>query len=125
MADSETYCQKQKTRMKIVLFIVLVLVAWSAKAAPFLVSDADPTGAADKCVVQRGTATPVETDVVVVAPALTGSCRADLSPLPAGVNNLQVWFKSSVWGVESTKVPFVLTKPVANGPGPTNLRVIP
>lgn len=107
------------------LLAVWVLALAPAVAAPFLVSDADPTGAADKCVYQRGTATPVEADVVIVAPALTGSCRLDLASLPAGASNLQVWFRSSVWGVESAKSPFSLTKPVAGGPGPTGLKIVP
>jgi hypothetical protein len=107
-----------------VLAFLLFLPAVSF-AAPFLTSDPDPTGAADKCVYQRGTATPVESDVVVTAPALTGACRIDLATIPIGQNNLQVWFKSSVWGVESAKVPLAFAKPVAGGPGPTGLKIVP
>lgn len=96
-----------------------------AQAAPFIVSDPDPTGASDKCVYQVGTAPAVETNTVITPPALTGACKIDTVAFPIGVTNMQVWFKSSVWGVTSGKVPFVLQKPSASGPGPSNLRLAP
>jgi hypothetical protein len=107
------------------LLAMLLFFPVSVIAAPFLVSDVDPTGAADKCVYQIGTATPVETNTVVVAPALTGSCRIDLASFPAGNNSIQVWFKSSLWGVESAKRPFAFSRPAAGGTGPQNLRIEP
>lgn len=106
------------------LFLLLFL-PFSVLGAPFLNSDADPTGAADKCVYQDGTGPIVETPVGVTAPAIIGGCRIDLSTWTAGTHNLQLWFKSTVWGVTSVKVPFVLIKPAVSASGPTNPRVEP
>lgn len=111
--------------MRHVVALALLIGSAGANAAPFLVSDPDPTGASDKCVYQVGTATPVETAVVVTAPALTGNCKIDLAAFPAGTSNLQVWFRSSLWGVDSAKSPFALSKPAAGGTGPQNLRIQP
>lgn len=90
-----------------------------------MVSDPDPTGAADKCVYQEGTNPPVETPVTVVPPALTGACDVVLDGFTTGQHNLQVWFKSTVWGVASAKVPFAFAKPGAGGPGPAGLKLAP
>lgn len=106
-------------------FLLFLLFPCIAQSAPFLVSDPDPTGASDKCVYQEGTSPPVETNVVVVSPALTGACHIDLAPFSVGMHDLQVWFKSTLWGVESAKTPFVFVKPIANDTGPSNLRLVP
>jgi len=111
--------------MKKVLVVLGCLFFCSNVFSATMISDADPTGAADKCVYQDGTSAPVETAVSVVAPALTGRCNVNLDGMTAGVHNLQVWFKSTVWGVESAKVPFGFTKPAAGGTGPQNLRIVP
>lgn len=103
----------------------LLLFPCMVHAAPFLTSDADPTGASDICVYQDGTQPPVETPVVVVAPSLTGSCKADLASITTGTHNLQVWFKSTVWGVTSSKVNFQFTRPNATATGPQNLKLVP
>ena len=106
--------------------MLLALFCSSAYSAPFMVSDPDPTGAANKCVYQEGTGTIVETAVAAVPPStLVGSCKVDLAGFATGTHNLQVWFKSDLWGVTSVKVPFAFTKPSASGTGPTNLRLEP
>ena len=110
--------------MKLLLASIL-LFAQMSFAAPFLVSDADPTGSADKCVYQEGTQSPVITNVVVIPPALTGGCKADLASVSAGTHNIQVWFMSTVWGVTSAKVPFQYTRPSATATGPQNLQLVP
>ena len=109
------------------LFLVVALLCWSqVQAAPFMVSDPDPTGAATHCVYQEGTGPVVETPVVAIPPStLVGSCRADLAGMSAGQHNLQVWFKSATWGVTSVKVPFAFARPSATGIGPQNLRLEP
>lgn len=105
------------------LFMLGLFALSECTHAARLVSDADPTGAADKCVYQEGSQPAVETPVQIVPPALTGSCNITLDSFSAGAHNLQVWFRSSVWGVDSTKVPFGFTKPAAGGPGPTGLKI--
>jgi len=106
--------------------VVGLLMAVSAWANPFLVSDPDPTGAADKCVWQEGTGTPVETPVAAIPPStIVGSCKIDLASFTPGAHTLQVSFKSTLWGVSSVTVPFTFTKPAASGTGPVNLRVSP
>lgn len=111
--------------MKYLLTLIALLVASYSHAAPFLTSDPDPTGAADKCVWQEGANAPVETPTVVVAPAVTGKCKIDLAPFTPGTHNLQVSFKSTLWGVSSASTPFVLSKPSAGGTGPANLVIGP
>ena len=103
------------------LLLILVLFPLSSIAAPFLVSDPAPEGAAvaDKCVYQDGTAAAVET------PTVAAACRIDLAGFTAGTHNLQVWFRSTLWGVDTAKVPFSLSKPAAGGTGPGGLRLIP
>lgn len=103
---------------------MLLFTAIEAFGAPFLVSDPDPNGF-DKCVYQVGTATPIETPTVVTPPALTGACRIDLASMPTGTSNLLVWFRSTVWGVETAKAPFVLRRPTAGGTAPASLRLEP
>lgn len=105
--------------------LLLLLFPCAAQAAPFLVSDPDPTGASDKCVYQIGTATPVETPTVVTAPALVGACKIDLAGFAAGTNSLQVWFKSTLWGVTSNKANFTFVRPNATASGPQNLQLVP
>ena len=107
------------------LLLIALLSATPLFAAPFIVSDPDPSGAADKCLYQVGTAPPVETPTAVVPPQLTGGCKIDTAVFVAGTHNLQVWFKSTLWGVETAKVPFVLQKPAAGSTGPRNLRLEP
>lgn len=108
-----------------ILFAVTVTCFYHQAFGARLVSNADPTGAADKCVYQVGTAPAVESPVIVIAPTLTGSCDIQLDSFANGVHNLQVWFRSTVWGVDSAKVPFAFTKPAAGFPGPTGLKIQP
>lgn len=111
--------------MRIILSLLLMF-ATSVQAAPFLISDPDPTGAANKCIYQEGTDPAVETPVVAIPPSvLVGSCKIDLAGFSVGNHNLQVWFSSDLWGVTSVKVPFAFARPSANGTGPTNLRLVP
>jgi len=107
-------------------FALLLMLGGVAQAAPFLVSDPDPTGAANKCVYQDGTAPVVETLVAAVPPStIVGSCKIDLGGFSNGSHNLQVWFKSDLWGVTSVKVPFAFARPAPDGIGPANLRLVP
>lgn len=116
-----------KTSYLITFLIVAILALMIAPvfSAPFIVSDPDPSGAADKCVYQVGAATAVETPTAIVPPQLTGGCKIDAAPFAAGTTNMQVWFKSTLWGVETAKVPFAFTKPAAGSTGPQNLRLEP
>lgn len=112
--------------VKLLFVVVLATFCTAAFPAPFITSDPDPTGAADKCVYQIGAAPAVETPVAAVAPStVVGSCKIDTVSFAAGTTNLQVWFKSTLWGVESAKVPFVLKKPSAGGTGPQDLKIAP
>ena len=104
--------------MRIILSLLL-LVSFNVIAAPFLISDPDISKAADACVYQEGTAVAVSTPLVV------GGCKIDLAGFSAGTHNLQVWFRSSLWWVDSVKVPFVFVKPVAGGTGPSTLQIVP
>ena len=107
------------------LLALLLFMAAPAFAAPFIVSDPDPTGAADKCVYQEGAAAAVETPVAVVPPQLTGGCKIDAAGFTVGSHSIQVWFKSTLWGVTSGKAPFVFQRPSATATGPANLRLEP
>lgn len=98
---------------------ILCYMAAPTWAAPSIVSDADVSKSADKCVYQEGTAVAVETPLVL------GGCKIDLAGFIAGGHSLQVWFRSSLWGVDSAKVPFQFSKPSAGGIGPTNLLLAP
>ena len=98
---------------------LLLLVSVNVIAAPFLVSDADSTKAADKCVYQEGAAAVVET------PLVSAACKIDLAAFSSGTHNLQVWFRSSLWGVDSAKVPFAFTRPAAGATGPSTLQIVP
>lgn len=89
--------------MRILLFLLLI-VSGQVFSAPFLVSDPDTSKAADACVYQEGTAAAISTPLVV------GGCKIDLAGFSAGTHNLQVWFRSSLLGVDSSKVPFRLRK---------------
>ena len=112
--------------MKRLLFTLLFCFASSVFAAPFIVSDPDPTGASDKCVYQEGTAAAVETPVAAVPPStVVGSCKIDTAAFTVGSHNIQLWFKSTLWGVTSVKTPFGFQKPSASGIGPTNLQLVP
>ena len=115
-----TYQQSVK---KLGIVLASMLLSTMAHGAPFLVSDPDPTGAADQCVYQEGSNTPVSSPIVVTPPALTGNCHIDLASFAAGTHSLQVSFKSTLWGVSSQPVPFALQKPAAGGTGPANLRI--
>ncbi len=101
--------------------LFLSLPAYSAT----LISDPDNTGVADKCVYQEGSGTPVEAVTVPIAPSTAKSCSFSLNSFSAGQHNLQVWFRSSLWGVDSAKVPFGFVKPAAGFSGPTGLTVVP
>lgn len=90
-----------------------------AHAAPFIVSDPDPTGASDKCFYQEGVAAAVGTPVVAAG------CKIDASAFPVGAHSLQVWFSSTLWGVTSVKANFSFTRPSATATGPTNLQLSP
>lgn len=106
--------------------LLLALYSAGALPAPFLVSDSDPTGGADRCVYQEGTAAAVESPLAAIPPStLIGSCKIDLAGFSAGSHSLQVWFRSSLWSVESAKVPFVFARPAAGFAGPTGLRLQP
>jgi hypothetical protein len=108
-------------------FLALVLfVSTAAHAAPFLVSDPAPANSQiDKCVYQDGTAAAVETPLTTYTGYSGPGCKIDLAAWTAGTHNLQVWYRSSLWGVDSAKTPFTLTKPAAGGTGPSNLQVQP
>lgn len=110
--------------MKILL--VLLFLCTPVFAAPFIVSDPDPTGASDVCTYQEGTAAPVSAPTVAIPPSnLVASCKFDASVFTVGTHNLQVWFSSTKWGVTSGKVPFSFTRPSATATGPANLQLSP
>ena len=101
------------------LLVLLCLFSTGAFASPFLVSDPSGVPEIDKCVYQDGAGPVVETAT------LAGACHIDLAPFTSGNHNLQVWFRSTLWGVDSAKVPFVLSKPATGGTGPTGVRIEP
>lgn len=92
-------------------------VSGSVMASPFLVSDPSGVAEIDLCVYQDGVSAPVATPVV------NGGCKIDLAGFSAGIHPLQVWFRSSLWGVDSAKVPFDVSKPGTGGDGPAGLRL--
>src|SRR5258706_12110959 len=99
--------------------LVALLFPLSVFAAPFIVSDPDPAGAADTCICQEGTATPLS------APTVASGCKIDAAPATAGTHNYLCWFSSTLWGTTSAKVAFTIKKPSASGQGPQNLTVSP
>lgn len=101
------------------LVLLVAFAAVPAFASPFLVSDPTTEPAVDRCVYQDGTAAPVAT------PLVGGACKVDLAGWTSGNHPLQVWFRSSLWGVDSAKVPFAVSKPQAGGAGPVGLRLEP
>ena len=101
------------------LFLFVSLVSTSVLASPFLVSDPSTEPSVDQCVYQDGVSAPVAT------PLVNGGCKIDLASFSGGNHNLQVWFRSTLWGVDSAKVPFVASKPQAGGAGPAVLRIEP
>ena len=114
--------------MNRLLVAALLLLACKAHAAPFLVSDPAPQSPGDTltCVYQIGSGAAVSTPLAVYPPTQTGpGCVIDLAPFAAGSATLQLWYHSSLWGVDSAKVGFTVAKPAAGGPGPTNLRIAP
>ena len=105
--------------MKKLIAFCLCSISLNSVASPFLVSDPTTETAVDKCVYQDGATAPVET------PTVGGACRIDLATWTNGNHSLQVWFRSTLWGVDSAKVPFVLSKPATGGTGPTGVRIEP
>lgn len=103
--------------MRAVFVVLAMAVAGGVWAKPFLVSDPSGVPQIDLCVYQDGITTPVATPVV------NGGCKIDLAGFTSGNHNLQVWFRSSLWEVDSAKVPFVVSKPQAGGAGPAGLRL--
>lgn len=110
--------------MKKILTSLFILLSSTAFADPHLVSDPDQTGASDLCVYTVDGGAPVETPVVAVPPStIIGSCYIDMAGITPGNHALELWFKSTLWNVESAKVPFALSKPAAGGNGPAGLRL--
>lgn len=109
--------------MKKVLFAVAMLFSSLSYSAPFLTS-APALEDVTHCVYQEGTAAPVVTPAVQAAPSQKGQCRVDLAGVSAGAHTLMVWFRNDVWGVDSAKVPFDFTRPVAGGTGPAGLVIV-
>ena len=108
------------------LVLLLALAPASALAAPFLVSDPAPAGQGiDVCAYIDGSGAQVDTPLAVVAPQTAPGCKIDLAGFSAGAHNLQLSFKSTLFGTESAKVPFVFTKPAAGGTGPASVRIVP
>lgn len=104
---------------KLITFITSLFLGTNlALADPHIFSDPDPTGASDLCVysLAGGPATPT--------PVVNGGCYIDIAGVPVGQNQVEVWFESSVWGVTSVKVPFVFTRPAADGQGPVGISII-
>jgi hypothetical protein len=98
--------------MKRITLVLALSLCSVAQAAPFLVSDPDPTGAADLCTYKDGSAAAVDTPVVKNAAGLP-FCHIDLGPAAAGMHTVTVAFKSTLWGVSSATTPFSFTKPSA------------
>lgn len=96
---------------KLILAMAILLVAASAYAAPFLVSDP-----------QANTETYEITGAIaaVVAAQPDGSLRYDLSAIPAGSYSIQVAACVGVWC--SPTSPFGFTKPSLNAP--VNIRLV-
>lgn len=103
--------------MKKLILAVLMLFSTSSFAAPFLYSDPDPTGASDICGYTLNSGVDIETTVV------NGGCKIDLANFPDGDNNMEVWFKSSLWGVESARIPFAFNKPASGAAGPNGILI--
>ena len=103
--------------MKRMLVALALCFSPNLFGAPFLYSDPDPTGTADICGYSVNGGVDVETPVV------DGGCKIDLAGFPEGNNNTEVWFKSSLWDVESARVPFAFNKPSAGSEGPTGNRI--
>ena len=96
---------------KILLAVAILLVAASAYAAPFLVSDP-----------QANTETYEITGAIaaVVAAQPDGSLRYDLSAIPAGSYSIQVAACVGVWCSDPS--PFAFTRPELLGPA--NIRLV-
>jgi hypothetical protein len=109
------------------ILAAMLLFPAIAAGAPFLVSDPDPNPAylRDQCVYQDGTAAPVSTPLATYPGQSGPGCMIDLAGFAAGTHNLQVWYHTDLYKMDSAKVPFTLSVPVAGGPGPANLILKP
>jgi hypothetical protein len=117
--------------MRLLLLAALIVFTVKAGAAPFLVSDpftgSVTAGDTILCMVQNGSGSPTGTPIAVYGAQTGPGCKVDLAGFPGGVANLQVWYRSQLWGPgsDSAKIPFVLSVPVAGQAGPAAVRVAP
>lgn len=93
-------------------WLLLLLFPCVVSAAPFITSDADPSGLADQGVCQEGTATPL------VAPVQANKIRIDVAGITTGAHSYQCWFRSTLWGIDGAKGTVEVKKPSAF-PAPT------
>ena len=97
--------------MKALVIILSILIPSISLAAPFLVSDPNPSavGGYSEITGAVWAPSPVNTQA-------NGSIRVDMTAAPVGASNIQVRVckTDSVWGVQcSSFVPFTWTRPGA------------
>lgn len=97
--------------MKTIAIVVAILFPSVCLAAPFLISDPNPSavGGYSEITGAVGIPSPVNTQA-------NGSIRVDLASAPVGTSNLsiRVCKTDAIWGVQcSSAVPFVLNRPGA------------
>jgi len=103
--------------MKKLLALILLAPSVALAVGPHLYSDPAPSNAVQACVYTAGGSTqPISTALV------NNGCKIDLSNMPVGTTNMEVWFDYGVWGT-SEKVPFVLQRPDVGGTGPEALKI--
>ena len=102
--------------MKTLFASLLFVLATSALAAPFIVSNPDPAGSVNRCVYQEGAGVPVETVTFSYA------CHIDTTVFSDGTHTLQIRFMNQFNAVGDS-VTFTFTKAPPAVPTPQNLRI--
>ena len=97
--------------MKIIAIVIAILFPSVCLAAPFLVSDPNPSavGGYSEVTGAVGIPSPVNTQA-------NGSIRVDMTAAPVGVSNIQIRVckTDAIWGPQcSPFVPFTWTRPGA------------
>jgi hypothetical protein len=113
------------TKLNVVVAAALFATSTPALSAKIVSDPAPPNSGPVLCLYQIGTGPVVELPTAIYGSQTGPGCVIDLDPFAAGSYSMQIWYKYTLYNVESSKVPFVLSKPAAGGTGPQNLRVVP
>lgn len=103
------------------LLFVFLTGSYSTGAAPFIVTDPEPTGTATRCVFQEGTNPSQETLTVGAA------CHIDIATFFSfGNHTVTLWFRAVSGGTNGLlSAPFTFTRENPALAAPTNPRIEP